>query len=370
MSMSLATILKELNKKYEGCIISGADYPDVQKIPLNRVAFDYVSTGGVPVNRITQFLGLESSTKTLHALWAVAAFQRVDWDSLKPGAIRSVDFDSGASDLGFHPVKKVHAVSRRVKNPKFKYCVWLDTEGTFDRAWAEKQGVWLDGLIYLCPSSLEQGIDIVQTLLLEEDVSLVVVDSMSAVGAEMEVEASMEDHQMAANARFWNKALRKVQASLNASEGTPSVIFINTYSTNVGAFYGDPNTPKNGNGVRYAATINLEFVALKKLQDKKGDVLGRNIKLSCTKNKAGQPFRNFYTFLSLYEGSDKSQVPYGTTDEEEALVRLAAQMDIVSSSGSWFSYGSVKAQGIEKFKEELIKTGTYADVEQEVRKAL
>lgn len=76
------------------------------------------------------------------------------------------------------------------------------------------------------PTLLSNCVDIIQALLESEEISLVVLDSMSAIGTDEEIGKSMEDQQMASGARFWNKACRKFQAAMNSNPTKESTLIV------------------------------------------------------------------------------------------------------------------------------------------------
>lgn len=374
--MAVGKLISELTKAYgKPVIYSASDVPAVMKIPSGNPAFDYVSGGGFPVNRITELIGAEASTKSLHTYLALIAFQKTDWSEvITPGAIRSIewrrvsasvkaaakkpkkgekaaveDAPSEASAITFTEVGKVTAV-RGVRDPVVKRVALIDTEGTFDPAWAARWGVDLEGLLHVVPETLAQGVDIADALLRDPEISLVVIDSMSAVGAAAEVDNSMEDEQMALNARFWNKAVRKFQAALNANPSKHvSLIMVNTLTNKVGFVLGNPETPKNGTGIKYAKSLSIQFRG-GKIHETDGEQEGRMFHLKNLKSKVGQPFREFSFFYSL---SDTGSMKANTIDITGAIVELAVYFKLVERSGAWYSYGDFKQSGLEKFKAAL-----------------
>lgn len=352
-------LIAKLNTAYgAGVVVLASDIGNVDKVPLKNPAFDYVSTGGVPVGRISEFIGAESSLKSYHTYLAMREFQYTNWGTFQPGAIQSIEWDvkevkTKTGVMRLATVKSVKAV-RGVTDPVVKRVALIDVEGTFDVAWAAKCGVDVEGLIIVQPTTLASAVDIADSLLRDPEICLVVLDSMSAVGSDSETEKSMEDDQMAVNARFWNRAVRKFQAALNSNRtGQATLIAVNTLTNKVGFVMGNPETPKNGTGIKYGKSLSVQFTGLKRIEVD-GVPQGRNYKVECLKSKVGTPFRvaNFYFSLvddGKYPGKDK-------IDEFGTLLDLAVAAGIVTRTGAWYNYGEIKAQGVEKFKEEILKS--------------
>jgi recombination protein RecA len=366
----LAKLMSTINKAYgKQKVFPASLTPPVRRVPTGNPAFDYITGGGFPVNRITELIGPESSGKTYHALLATTAFQKVDWSDFTINGIESVEWaasseaagkkkktDDGDSAMLLNVPKTVVGTRRR-GTPKVKRVVWIDTEGTFDPDWAAHQGVDLEGLLYYQPDTLNEAVDIAYAFISHPDIGLVVFDSMSAVGAESEMEASMEKDQMGVNARFWNRAIRKFQAALNQNPSKDTtLIVVNTLTTKLGIMFGNPESPRNGNQIKYAKSLSVESRGLKIQGEEDG--AGRNFKLKVLKSKVCPPFRESNYFLDLDPNSDN----FGYVDVVGAMTDLATSMEIVHKSGAWYSYEGLKVQGFEAFKDALAQTPATFDL--------
>lgn len=140
-------------------------------------------------------------------------------------------------------------------------------------------------------------------LLATEDISLVVIDSLSAIGTDDEVDKSMEDNQMASGAKFWNKAFRKLQAAMLANPTTEATLLvINSAYQKVGIVYGDPENVRNGEQLKRTKSLSIKFKALKEIASKidGGDaIIGKNVTLKCLKSKVGHPSRDTTLFIRI-----------------------------------------------------------------------
>jgi protein RecA len=358
---SIISLISDLNKAYGKEVIGFAsENPETVKIPTKNPSFDYVSGGGVPVNRIIEFAGNESSTKTLHAIWAAREFQQTDWATKSPSAIKQIKYlkekvsnKDGTATI-VNTIKDVIPTLSGT-SPTAKRVAYVDTEGTFDKKWAEHQGLDLQGLIYMCPDKLSQAVDVAEALLSDEDICLVIFDSLSAMGADAEMDASMENEQMALNARFWNKAIRKFQAAINRNpNNVVTLICINTIYSKVGVMFGSPEETKNGTGLKFAKSLSMRFNALKEVKDPKtGEIVGRNFSIRNLKNKTSRPFLNTDFYLS-YVNTDYLKA--GHLDYANSLLALAQQYGIIDRAGAWFTYDTIRVQGFESLKDCIEKT--------------
>jgi recombination protein RecA len=371
--MAIEQLLNDFNKVFgENTIRLGSNVEPIHKIPTGNPAFDYVSDGGVPINRITELLGLEASTKTFHSLLSVREFQRTDWSDVTPNVIKQVIYKEKTvktkDGVNVIPIVESIVSNRRDRpTPTRKLCAFIDFEGTFVKEWAIAMGVDVEGLIYCKPSTLEQAVDIASALLSNEDICLVVFDSMVAGGAAGEVEKSAEDNQMAQNARFWNKSIRTLQSAMNRNpKDHVTLIIINSYSTKVGYVMGDPLVPKNGIQIKLAKSLSVAFSPLKKIVEKVGGediVVGRNINVENLKNKCGKALRKSSFF---FQTSDTPNAKAGTIDNVGTLVELGCKFNLIERAGAWFTYGENRAQGLEGLKKMLTEKKLIGKLSSEV----
>jgi RecA/RadA recombinase len=356
--MSIKETIDSINKAYGKVVVySAAEVPPILKVPLKESpAFDYVTGGGIPINRITEIWGAYSSTKSLHSLYAIAAFQKVDWNTRTPYAIKSVTYKKETTKLKSGDVVTLY-VPKTIKptrgyKPKeeirIKQCAVIDLEGTFDPLWAAKQGVDLKGLLHICPDSASEAVDVIDVLLRDENLSLIVIDSLGAVGSDAEVEASMENEQMAVNARFWNKAVRKFQCAINANPGSDiTMLSLNSAYSKVGFVMGNPEELKNGSGWKFAKSISVRVGALKEIPGKIGGVdgtIGRNITFKAVKNKTSTPHLRAESFFQTVD-DDEGGVG-GKFDIITTLITLGLKFGLIARTGAWYTYKESKVHGM------------------------
>lgn len=359
MGDSLKATLAALNKRYGRAVVTtGNEVEGARKVPTRVPGFDYVLGGGFAVNRITELYGDFSALKSYMCYVGMGKFQKYDWANNEPEAIVRVELAKKKSGEDF-AISKI--ITRRgykpVNPPQVKRVALVDIEGTYDKTWGEKLGIDNDLLLYIRPSSLNVAIDIIDALLSDEDVSLVVIDSMIAIGADAEIEASMENEQMGVNARFWNKASRKIQSAMNRNpDNDITVLAINRAYDKVGISFGNPEQLANGKAFALAKSVSVKMTALKehKGKDESGVevTLGRMIKVVNKKNKVGRPFLEASFYYSFVD-DPASGVNAGQTDVTSQLIELGLRLGMISRKGNYYEYGGKKALGMENFRNTL-----------------
>jgi len=326
----LEKLLDSIRSKYkDSSVVSFAsEKPRSLTLWSDIPAFDGI-TGGFPLGRIVEFVGPESSTKSYMAYTMIARFQ-------------SEEFLSSA--------KKLFKDAGIAVNPEDLMPVLIDVEGTYTKEWGERVfGIDNERLIYVQPDSIEQSADIAQVFLQYPTTSLVCYDSMSYTGAKGEVEETADKDQMAINARFWNKTLRKFGGSMNKNKNiVRSLLMINSEYTKV-SMYGGTEL-KNGIQLRLSKSLSVKFRPVGRPETVNDIVVGRNYNISTLKNKTGVPFMEDSYHMSLEDGPRKNKL-----NIEGQLISIASQYGIVKKSGSWYSYLGHKVQGQEALVELLSK---------------
>ena len=274
-----------------------------------------VGIGGLPKGRIIEIYGPESSGKTTVALHAVAEAQ-------KAGGVAA----------------------------------FIDAEHALDPAYAKALGVDIDSLIISQPDTGEQALEITDTLVSSGVVDIIVVDSVAALVPKAEIEGEMGDSHMGLQARLMSQALRKLTSSINKSKTI--TIFINQLREKIGVMFGNPETTTGGRALKFYSSIRIDVRRTDSI--KQGDaIIGNRTRAKIVKNKVAPPFRQCEFDIMYGQGISKVG----------ELVDLAANIDVIKKSGSWYSYNDNKlGQGRENVKAYFLENKDIMDeVEKKVR---
>jgi recombination protein RecA len=272
----------------------------VDTVPTGSLSLDIALGGGIPLGRIIEIYGPESSGKTTLSLHVLAEIQK------KGGT-----------------------------------AAFVDAEHALDPEYASKIGVDLDDLLVSQPDTGEQALEITETLVRSGAVDIVVVDSVAALVPRAEIEGDMGDSHMGLQARLMSQALRKLTGVINKSKCT--VIFINQLRMKIDVMFGNPETTSGGNALKYYASVRLDIRRTETIKD--GDqATGNHVKVKVVKNKVAAPFKIAEFDIMFNEG-------ISTAGD---LIDLAVKHELVGKAGAWFSYKDEKiGQGREAAKQFL-----------------
>jgi len=284
---ALSAALSQIERQFgKGSIMKLGDNTtmDVETISTGSLGLDIaLGAGGLPLGRVVEIYGPESSGKTTLTLEVIAQAQRDG-----------------------------------------KVCAFIDAEHALDPIYAEKLGVNINDLLISQPDTGEQALEIVDMLTRSGAVDVIVVDSVAALTPKAEIEGDMGDSHMGLQARMLSQAMRKLTGNLKKSN--TMLIFINQIRMKIGVMFGNPETTTGGNALKFYASVRLDIRRIGAV--KSGDeIVGNETRVKVVKNKIAPPFKQTEFQILYGEGINS----YGE------LIDLGVQHKMVEKAGAWYS---------------------------------
>lgn len=291
-STALAAALGQIEKQFgKGSIMRLGDNRtmDVETVSTGSLSLDIaLGAGGLPMGRIVEVYGPESSGKTTLTLELIAAAQK-----------------------------------------NGKTCAFVDAEHALDPIYAKKLGVDIDALLVSQPDTGEQALEIVDALARSGAIDVLVVDSVAALTPKAEIEGEMGDSHMGLQARMLSQAMRKITGNLKQSNCM--CIFINQIRMKIGVMFGNPETTTGGNALKFYASVRLDIRRTGSI--KEGDeIVGNETRIKVVKNKIAAPFKQAETQILYGQGFNR----FGE------LIDLGVKNKLVEKAGAWYSYNGDK----------------------------
>jgi len=320
---NLDLAIQQIQKDYgEGSIIRmGDDYRvDVDVIPTGNLLIDRaLGVGGFPRGRIIEIYGPESSGKTTLTLTAIAQAQ-------KNGGLAA----------------------------------FVDVEHALDPQYAKRLGVNMDNLLVSQPSSGEEALRIVETLVRSNALDVIVLDSVAALVTKQELDGDIGDSTVGAQARLMSAAMRKLTSIIAKARTT--CIFTNQIREKIGVMFGNPETTPGGRALKFYSSVRVDIRRIGAIKQTDGTVSGNRTRLKVVKNKVAPPFTEAEFDIMYNEG----------ISAVGSLLDLALEHGILLKRGSWFSYkGEQLGQGRDATKDALkADEKMYEEIEQSVKNAL
>ena len=168
----------------------------VETLSTGSLAVDLaLGVGGLPLGRIVEIYGPESSGKTTFCLSVIAECQR-----------------------------------------KGGLAAFIDVEHALDPKYARVVGVKLDDLLVSQPDSGEDALNIMETLIRSNSIDVIVLDSVAALTTKAELDGQMGDMTMGSQARLMSQAMRRLTAVVSKTKCV--CIFTNQIREKIGVMFG------------------------------------------------------------------------------------------------------------------------------------
>lgn len=293
---ALDAALTQIERQFgKGAIMKMGEHPReaIPAISTGSLGLDIaLGIGGLPVGRIVEIYGPESSGKTTMCLSVMAQAQKMG-----------------------------------------KTVAIIDAEHALDPLYAEKLGIDLDSLLVSQPDTGEQALEICDSLVRSGAVDVIVVDSVAALTPKAEIEGEMGDSHVGLQARLMSQALRKITG--NVKSANCLVIFINQIRMKIGVMFGSPETTTGGNALKFYASVRLDIRRIGSVKQGE-EVIGNETRVKVVKNKVAPPFKQA-----------EFQIMYGSGIYRMGeIIDLGVKCNLVDKAGAWYSYqGNKIGQG-------------------------
>jgi recombination protein RecA len=231
-----------------------------------------------------------------------------------------------------------------------KSCAWIDAEASYDQKWAEELGVDSSKLIYSSAKTINDMVD-VATQLMEAEVDVIVVDSISALLPAIYFEKDsnelkkLEDtKQIGAEAKDMTHAVKM----LNYANKNTLLVLISQQRNQFGSMHAS-HIPTGGMAVKFFSSTVIKLWSSEaeanaiKAGVKVGDKIieqrvGRPVNWIIDYNKLGPPnLSGQYDFYFQGEAIGVDQI--GET------LDVAEMCGIVEKGGAWYTVDGQRLQG-------------------------
>ena len=289
---NLQEAVDEIKQRFgEGAIMKLRDIKsvDVDVVPTGSISLDSaLGVGGVPLGRVIEIYGGESSGKTTLALHIIA-------ESQKRGGT----------------------------------CAFIDAEHAMDPDYAKRIGVNVDELLISQPDSGEQALQIVETLTRSGTVSVIVIDSVAALTPKAEIAGEMGEFQIGLQARLMSSALRKL-SGISAKTNT-LIVFLNQTRMKIGVVWGNPETTPGGLALKFYCSVRIDLRRIAQIKQK-DEIVGSRIRAKIVKNKVAAPFKTVE--FDIYYGQGISKF--------SDFLNAGIKHEVIKKTGNTYSFEDIK----------------------------
>jgi recombination protein RecA len=301
VELAVSSITKQFG---EGSImrLGSAAKMKVETLSTGSLAIDLaLGVGGLPMGRIVEIYGPESSGKTTFCLSAIAEAQR-----------------------------------------RGGLAAFIDVEHALDPKYARVVGVNLDDLLVSQPDSGEDALNIMETLIRSNSIDIIVLDSVAALVTKAELDGQMGDLTVGAQARLMSQAMRRLTAVVSKTRCV--CIFTNQIREKIGVMFGNPETTSGGRALKFFSSVRIDIRRKDQIKTPDGKVVGNRTKIKVVKNKVAPPFTEVEFDIMYDEGISATG----------SILDLGIEHKILEKKGAWITYqGELIGQGRDAAKQTL-----------------
>lgn len=305
---NLRTILtKVINSKFKEAVayeLGKASPTDVREwISTGSTLLDYICSnkrdGGIPIGKIVEIIGQESSGKSLLCQHIAANVQK-----------------------------------------KGGFVAYIDTESAIDAKFMERIGVNIDSMLYAQPGTMENVLETMEEIVKRvresnDDIPVALIwDSVAGTPTKAEIEGTFDPKESIAEAaKIISKAMRKLTKEIG--ESRIIAVFTNQLKTSIGVKFGDPmSATYGGKAIPFHSSLRIKL-AKRGLVKKLEDVIGIGCEAKIIKSRVAPPFRTCNFNILFNEGIDDSG----------SIMEYFKDIKKIETKGSWYHMGDKKFAG-------------------------
>jgi recombination protein RecA len=322
--LSTKKAIENLDNLYakNGIVNLGKNRRIAIKKKTGRPSLDYLTDGGFPTGRLILFAGEKSSGKS-----------------------------SGAIQFSELIGEKI---------------LYVDTEYTLTTDYIESLGCNPDNYDHAMPETTEKMCDLIRANVPNYDV--IIIDSINNSASYEQLNKNSDEKTMANRASVLSVQLPIIVGLCNQYNTTLIVVSQIRQNMNKANKYDSDTIIPGGESLHHNSSMTLEFYPSTKVKDDgnefedKETIGGRLVRIECTKNKVGKPFRKV-----------KVEFLYGLGYTEESDVIAAAEkLNLITNKGAWYYYGeTVKCNGRDNLRSTIsTNKELYAEIKQKVEEAM
>jgi recombination protein RecA len=314
--VSIAEMRKLLNKKAGGSVAYNLneDNPtDVKEwIPTGSRWLDSIvcrgKSAGIPMGKIAEIAGLESTGKSYMAAQIAANSQKMGID-----------------------------------------VVYFDSESALDSSFLEKAGCDVDNVLYVQATSVEAVLEYIEELLGTGNQFLFIWDSLAFTPSKSDIEGDYNPQSsMAVKPRILSKGLSKLVQPIANSRST--LLILNQLKTNITSNIAEamttPYFTPGGKALNYSYSLRIWLTGRKAkasfITDENGFRVGSEVKAKIEKSRFGTQGR-VCSFKIVWGGDDVA------IQDEDSWFEAIKSSEQLTNAGAWFSL-HYEDGNVEKFQ--------------------
>lgn len=339
MARNIDLAMANINKKFgEQLCREGTELIYVDKIPFSSPTANYMTYGGVPIGKATEFFGGEGGGKTTTTLDVAANAQKKfkeEWEHQVEQCTAKYEAMAAVKSTEKKAEKYKKEVLDELIEQGPRVVVYVDAENTLDVEWAALLGVNTEDMILIRPQTqtaeqvLQMMIDLVDT----GNVGLIVLDSIPCLVPQVIFEESLEKKSYGGVAGPMSIFCAKVTPYL--TKHRTALIMINQVREDLSNPYNAASTP-GGKALKHLYALRLRFKKGKLLDEMNRELPstaetpeGNIVQVEVVKTKVCKPNRRLgYYTLNYTHGIDVIA----------DTVTMALKYDYIVQAGSWFTF--------------------------------